>query len=80
MMTKVTGNTYPVKDALRALGGRWEPWSKSWVVPDDKAEAAQKLVAGSGPAKPKTGRAPRVCRTCGCKINYGVYCGKCEYS
>ena len=23
--------------------------------------------------------APRTCATCGCRINYGVYCGKCEY-
>jgi hypothetical protein len=25
-------------------------------------------------------RQPRTCKTCGCRINYGVYCGKCEYS
>ena len=24
-------------------------------------------------------RGPRTCRGCGCRINYGVYCGKCEY-
>ena len=23
---------------------------------------------------------PRACKTCGCRINYGVYCGKCEYA
>ncbi len=23
---------------------------------------------------------PRTCKGCGCRINYGVYCGKCEYS
>lgn len=22
---------------------------------------------------------PRVCATCRCRINYGVYCGKCEF-
>ncbi len=22
---------------------------------------------------------PRCCATCGCRINYGVYCGKCEF-
>jgi hypothetical protein len=26
-----------------------------------------------------TARAPRRCKSCGGKINYGVYCGKCEY-
>lgn len=24
-------------------------------------------------------RGPRTCATCGARINYGVYCGKCEY-
>jgi len=43
-MTKITGNTYPVKDAIKALGGRWNPDQKCWAVPDDKAEAARKLV------------------------------------
>jgi hypothetical protein len=28
----------------------------------------------------KAAGGPRICRTCGCRINYGVYCGKCEYS
>lgn len=22
---------------------------------------------------------PRTCATCHCRINYGVYCGKCEF-
>ena len=22
---------------------------------------------------------PRACATCGARINYGVYCGKCEF-
>ena len=26
------------------------------------------------------GKAPRTCQRCGCRINYGVFCGKCEYS
>lgn len=26
----VRGNTYPVKDALKAVGFRWSPSSKSW--------------------------------------------------
>lgn len=24
-------------------------------------------------------RGPRKCAGCGCGINYGVYCGKCEF-
>jgi hypothetical protein len=79
-MAVIAGNTFPVKDQLRALGGRWVASSKSWFVPDAVAEQARLLVQNAGPgraASPKRG--PRVCKDCGCKINYGVYCGKCEY-
>ena len=48
-MTEITGNTYPVKDAIRALGGRWNPARKIWSVPDDKAAEAMRLVE-SAPA------------------------------
>lgn len=41
--TLVTGNTYPVKDALKSLGGRWDPDAKGWRFADkvtaDKARA-----------------------------------------
>lgn len=46
-MTAITGNTYPVKDAIKSLGGRWNPDIKSWMVPDAKADEARKLVAGA---------------------------------
>jgi hypothetical protein len=49
-MTTITGNTYPVKDQLKALGGRWNAGAKGWDVPDDKVEAAQSLVDGAGPS------------------------------
>jgi hypothetical protein len=26
-----------------------------------------------------TRRGSRTCATCGCRINYGIYCGKCEF-
>lgn len=25
------------------------------------------------------GNGPRTCKTCGCRINYGIFCGKCEF-
>lgn len=45
-MTRVpiTGNTYPVKDKLRGLGGRWDPNTKAWMVPVDCAEQARQIV------------------------------------
>jgi len=46
----ITGNTYPVKDAIKALGGRWDSAAKGWRVPADRAADARALVAGTGPS------------------------------
>jgi len=43
----ITGNTYPVKEQIKALGGRWNADQKAWMIPADKADAARKLVAGA---------------------------------
>lgn len=43
----ITGNTYPVKDQIKALGGRWDADAKAWRVPADKADEARALVAGA---------------------------------
>lgn len=43
----ITGNTYPVKDQLKALGGRWNAAGKAWMVPAEKAAEAQALVGGA---------------------------------
>lgn len=48
-MVAVEGNTYPVKDALRALGGRWDAAAKVWRVPASRGDEAAALVAGGGP-------------------------------
>ena len=42
--TLITGNTYPVKDAIKALGGSWDSNRQGWLVPVEKAEEARKLV------------------------------------
>lgn len=76
-MQAVTGNTYPHREALKRLGGKWSASRKAWLVPDDKLEQARAIV-GDAPARQSRG--PRVCQRCRAKINYGVYCGKCEYS
>lgn len=76
----ITGNTYLVKDQLRALGGKWNPASRGWRVPADKAEQAKALVAGA-PAKqgwhyksgpPKARRYE--CEECGEWVNVGTQC------
>ena len=43
-MKAITGNTYPVKDSLKAMGGRWDSTRKVWMVPDVNAIKAQGLV------------------------------------
>lgn len=64
----ITGNTYPVKDQIKALGGKWDADSKGWRVPADKAEQAQALVAGA-PQSSKSSKSgysgPRKCKVCG---------------
>jgi len=45
----ITGNTYPVKDSIRALGGRWNAAAKAWMVPAQVADQARALV-GSAPS------------------------------
>ena len=62
----ITGNTYPVKDQLKALGGRWDGERKVWTVPADRAAHARQLVAGApqGYVGRPAGR-PNRCKVCG---------------
>ncbi len=66
----ITGNTYPVREQLKALGGRWNANARGWDVPADKAEQARKIV-GSTPAK-----AVRrfECDDCGDMVTTGTRC------
>lgn len=71
----VQGNTFPVKDQLKALGGKWDPVSRAWTVPADKAAEAQALVAQH--ARPaSTGIRPNAkpgkCVACGCRVDVGA--------
>lgn len=50
MTTTITGNTYPVKAQLYALGGRWNPVARGWDVPSERADEAWALVRGTAPA------------------------------
>lgn len=77
-LVKVTGNTYPVRDKIRALGGWWDAGIKTWLVPEDKAEEARKLVADA-PAK-VPGNKPHFdkCHECG-RPSRGYYrCYECS--
>jgi hypothetical protein len=43
-MVIITGNTYPVKDQLKGLGGTWIPTLKGWRVPAEVEAHARQLV------------------------------------
>lgn len=40
------GNTFPVKDAIKGMGGHWDGDRKQWWVGAAKMKAAEELVAG----------------------------------
>jgi len=63
--TLIVGNTYPVKDQLRALGGRWDAVAKGWRVPTAAAPRAWALVKAA-PAKARTYQSRGVWTGCPC--------------
>lgn len=73
-MTIITGNTYPVRTQLAALGRKWDPKLRAWIVPDDKAEEARAL-ANSVPDKRQRKRAFIPCGYPGCNSSY---CDECD--
>lgn len=51
-LVEITGNTYPVKDALKAMGARWNADKKCWMIAASKAQEAAAIVGTAGPKKP----------------------------
>lgn len=45
---RIHGNSYPVRDSLKQLRGRWSPHDRCWMVPAENAERANYLVNGDG--------------------------------
>jgi len=56
----ITGNTYPVKEQLKAMGGTWNATAKGWNIPEERADEARALVeaapAGYIPRQPRPQR------------------------
>lgn len=44
----VTGNTYPVRNALRKLGATWDADNKAWVIPNDQKLVGNVKALGKG--------------------------------
>ncbi len=42
------GNTYAIKDKIKAAGGVWDSWDKSWLLPD--RSALEKMTVEMSPA------------------------------
>lgn len=77
----ITGNTYPVKDQIKALGGRWNAGEKCWMVPAEKADAAKSMVSGAPRQSfEKSSYGQRKCCKCGHPVtgNYST-CKDCYY-
>jgi len=64
MSVAITGNTYPVRDVLKRLGGTWNPREKAWYVPEEKAEEARSVVNAAGSPSPRVHH-ERHCWECG---------------
>lgn len=76
ILKPVYGNTYPVRDKIKALGGRWDANSKVWMVPEEKLGEAQALVAGQPPRR-EPGR-PSGWRPCGYPGCHWTQCDDCD--
>jgi hypothetical protein len=43
-----SGNTYPIRDAIKSLGGRWDPQRKVWIVPPLSMRARSSIYSDCG--------------------------------
>ena len=48
----VKGNTYPIKDQIKDLGGIWDSRQKQWLMPDQGAVATCNAAMGLGDGPP----------------------------
>jgi hypothetical protein len=69
----LSGNTFPVKDALRALGARWDADKKAWYCTTEDMQAKATEVLKGAPAKAAghgAGQPTKRCWECGCTFTY----------
>ena len=48
----VKGNTFPIKDQIKELGGIWDGKEKQWLMPDQSAVAECNVALGLGDGPP----------------------------
>ena len=44
MLVPIEGRTYEIRQELKALGGRWDAEAKVWMVPEENAGEARRLL------------------------------------
>lgn len=71
----VTGNTYPVRAELKALGGVWDAAARGWKVRKEQEEAARALVGRR--ADPPGAQLWQPCRRRGCGNEPSYLCCEC---
>ena len=78
-LVAITGNTYPVKESLKALGAHWNPDQKSWLIAADKADQARQIVSGA-PNQTRTSGKPHFsrCHECGAPSKGYYRCYTCS--
>ena len=82
-MVQITGNTYPVKDEIKKLGGKWDADAKVWLVPSDVKDKALELVASAPKKSSNSTFRHHKCQVCGVrssqyvKIYRSGECGDC---
>jgi len=69
-MLEVKGNTYPVKDQIKALGGKWDATKKVWLVPDYNIGQANLIVAKGSETQKKKPFRYKKCVVCGVVQTY----------
>lgn len=78
----VEGNTYPVREQIKALGGKWDAGKKLWMVPSANWYAAAMIVTGAekATAAPSyaSGGAPGRCIDCGAHSGKYRRCYDCQ--
>lgn len=78
-MEYLIGNTYPIKDQIKSLGGRWNSEKKCWMIPKHNFEKAVELMT-SKPKKVLSGQLWEPCPKCKTEPVYmslDCYCERC---
>src|SRR5271154_2057721 len=76
----ITGNTFPVKDQLKALGAKWDGDNKAWMIDASKANEARKIVANALKEVTTTKSKPHFprCADCGASTGGFYRCRDCN--